>query len=85
MIFGANLAEREEIICSTGGSASLCYPIVSEMDSGGLIRRTQTVGAASAVPPVQLGGVRGCTNTSTDLVCKAKDSVVKDSTLCPNL
>lgn len=38
------------------------------------------MGAASASSSVYLGAVRGCINTSTDLVCKAKDS-----TLCPNL
>lgn len=38
--FWTNLAEREEIICSTGGSASFCYPTVSEINSGGLTRRT---------------------------------------------
>lgn len=38
--FLANLFEREEITCSTGGSASFCYPTVSEINSGGLMRRT---------------------------------------------
>lgn len=38
--FWANLDEREEIICSTCGSASFCYPIVSEMNSRGLTKRT---------------------------------------------
>lgn len=38
--FWANLDEREEIICSTCGSASFCYPIVSEINSRGLTKRT---------------------------------------------
>lgn len=38
------------------------------------------MGAASALPSVLLGGVTGCINTSTDLLCKAKDSGVKQRT-----